>query len=459
MLFNSLEYLTLLALSTLLYWLARSQESRNAILLVGSLIFYASWSVPYLGLLLAVLFLNWFIALRLSPSRPYLLTTALVASLGVLAYYKYANFLLENLGAVLRVFGEGSPRTSVSVLLPLGISFYVFQIIAYTIDVYRGDIEPEEKFSVVVLFTLFFPQLIAGPICRASELIPQLKTKQTFRLADLVDGSFMLLAGFVLKSCFADGLAPYVDVIFRSPEGYSGLDNLLGTAAFGVQILCDFWGYSTMAVGSARLFGLRVPFNFNLPYDALSIRDFWKRWHITLSRWLKDYLFIPLGGSRTSSRPKLYRNLLITMLLGGLWHGANWTFVVWGAIHGGALMVNRAFGERRPRLELPKSLCWLLTMAAVFLGWVFFRAPSVDQAWRQLGLIVLPSRHWWRTALDLRFFELLALFVPAHRLIHRYSYERPISQEGSAAYCLVPALVVFSIVYFVRGSDFIYFQF
>jgi alginate O-acetyltransferase complex protein AlgI len=359
----------------------------------------------------------------------------------------------------------GITAPHLDIILPLGISFYVFELISYLADIYRGKAAHERNPLAFALFVLFFPHLIAGPICRPGQFLPQVNTRQPLRPGQFYNGMYLFLAGFALKCGIADGLAPYVDVIFKAPVKYSGFDNLMVTIGFGVQILCDFWGYSLMALGAALLFGYVLPANFNLPYAALSIRDFWRRWHITLSNWLRDYLYIALGGGRGPGW-KVQRNLALTMLLGGLWHGASWNFVIWGAMHGGALAVNRWFEATasfpmtlRRVLQWP-PVAWLLTMLVVFTGWVFFRAHAFDEAVTILGRIVTPAGGWGASKLAPVYFELLLLYLPLQWLVHRTTWGQEAAVPRPA--WQVPAVAVltaFALVYYVDGNQFIYFQF
>lgn len=466
MLFNSVEYAVLLAAALAAYWLSPKLWLRQGVVLAASCWFYMTWSAVFMLMLAALLAVNWAIGWRLSLTRRRAwLVLACALNLGLLAWFKYAKFLAENLLALAGVFHAGIESPQLSILLPLGISFYVFELISYQVDIYRGEIGHERNPVVFSLFVLFFPHLIAGPICRAGQFMPQLRAMQPFDAAKMYDGLYLFLAGFALKCGLADGVAPFVNVIFAAPAGYSGFDNLMATIGFGIQILCDFWGYSLMALGAALLFGYVLPHNFNAPYAALSIRDFWRRWHITLSNWLRDYLYIALGGSRSGAAWKIQRNLFLTMLLGGLWHGASWNFVIWGAIHGAALAVNRRFaGEGRTGMLRTvfawPPLAWFTTMTVVFAAWVFFRAPHFSDAVEMLRRIVTPATGWGDSRIAPVFFELLLLYLPLQWLVHRTTWNRSMAdapvrwQTGAVA-----LLAAFATVYYVDGNQFIYFQF
>jgi len=466
MLFNSWEYALLLLLSTCLYWLTTNLKFRRSILLAASVVFYCTWSVPFFFFFFAVMWVNWWAALKFeSTERQAYINLAVIASLAILFIFKYIDFTISNINELLPLLGMGT--THIPLLhweLPLGISFYIFQIIAYTIDVNRRQIKADKSFWDVTLFIVYFPQLIAGPICRATELIPQLNKLQIFQIEKFTNGLFIMLGGLVLKSAFADGLAPYVNAIFANYQDQSAIDLFWGMYGFGIQIFCDFCGYSLMAVGSAKLFGYDVPFNFDLPYFSTNIQAFWRRWHITLSSWLRDYLYIPLGGSR-GSEAMTYRNLFLTMLLGGIWHGANWTFVVWGSIHGFALCIHRFICETKAmsylrHLSMFKFFGWLLTMTVVYISWIFFRAPSSSVAFQYIARMLSFHSGWQSTNLDRFYFELIILFIPIHLLVHHFSFKKPISESRTPIFALSFAvLILISIVYYVDGQDFIYFQF
>jgi alginate O-acetyltransferase complex protein AlgI len=316
--------------------------------------------------------------------------------------------------------GLGSPLPLVQIVLPIGISFFTFQAISYVVDVYRGKTRAAPLIDVAIL-QAFFPHIVAGPIVRANELLPQLRAPRDPR--DVLAGPaiFLIVGGIVKKTVIADELARrIVDPVYSEPSAHSGAEVLLAFYGFAAQIYCDFSGYTDMAIGLALLLGYQLPQNFNRPYLALSLQDFWRRWHMTLSRWLRDYLYIPLGGNRRG-RGRTYRNIMITMLLGGLWHGASWTFGLWGGIHGAALSAERLARERFPGFRLPAWAAWLVTFHVVCVAWVFFRAPDLDTAFGVLGglglggpspLVTLPlvllvaasvalqtvPRDWWRDA-------------------------------------------------------------
>lgn len=465
MLFNSWNYIFLLLLTCSLYWMTTRLHWRRILLMAASVFFYCSWNAPYILLFFLVMAINWHASLAYEKTkRKYYVTFAVVSSLGILFLFKYTNFLISNINSLTKLFPTLGEINSLNLILPLGISFYTFQAIGYTVDVYREEIPAEKSYFSVCLFLLFFPHHIAGPICRATQLLDQLAVLKKFDTNLFIEGLFALLGGFVLKSCFADAIAPYVNVIFAKYETLQGSDLFLGMLGFGLQIFGDFWGYSLMAIGSAKLFGYVVPFNFDLPYFSLSIQDFWRRWHMSLSSWLRDYVYIPLGGSRGQSTFKTYRNLFLTMFLGGLWHGANWTFVVWGSIHGFTLSVHKAyattaFSKHFKKYFIYKLFAALLTLIVVFISWIFFRAPNVSIAFVYIARMC--QWHQWGTpSVDPLFFELCLLFLPIHIIIHHYTFKQSVTTLKTIPFIgLIALLTLLSLLYYVSGQDFIYFQF
>lgn len=395
MLFNSFVFSgLLLPLTLLVFWSMPSQRAKRGILILASLVFYSYWFPMYLVLLLGFVGVTWGCAIlveRTGTSWP--LYIAGLVLFGGLGFYKYAGFI----GQIVVDIGVASPGFKVEQLaLPLGISFIVFQAMGYVTDVYRGQIAAERRLSVVLLFKAFFPQLIAGPICRAHELMPQLIGRFTFRLDRFTSGLAIFFLGLLLKEFFADGLAPLVDQLYVARDAYSFDVAWAASIGFGGQIYADFWGYSTMAVGLARMFAIDIPVNFNLPYISTSLREFWRRWHITLSLWLRDYLYKPLGGSRDGPFKTLFA-LMVTMLLGGLWHGANYTFIVWGGIHGVALVLEHLINNRQPRhshqrrFSIGGILGWVYCLLLVFITWVFFRANDLSQALQIISAMFSPG--------------------------------------------------------------------
>ncbi|MBM4392149.1 MAG: MBOAT family protein [Deltaproteobacteria bacterium] len=367
MLFNSLAFVAFLGL---VYgaWRALPLGAGRYWLLAASCVFYGWWDWRFLGLLLATATLDWALALgmeRWPDRRKALVTVSVVSNLGTLAVFKYAGFFSRELAAAL---GLASPSLLLDIVLPVGISFYTFQAMAYTIDVYRGRVAPCRKLLDFLLFITFFPQLVAGPIERSSHLLPQLLQMRRPASREHSEAMWLITWGYVKKVVVADNLAPIVAAGFDK-DGPGGAAVLLAAYAFTWQIYCDFSGYSDIARGVARLFGVDLMENFARPFFAASPREVWHRWHVSLSQWLRDYLYLPLGGNR--SRPGF--NLMATMVLGGLWHGANYTYLAWGAWHGGAL----ALGRRLPRPKIPRWLLVVATFHLTCLGFVVFRAHSL----------------------------------------------------------------------------------
>jgi alginate O-acetyltransferase complex protein AlgI len=383
----ALFFLAVLPLS----WLLMPQVHRwRPFMIVASYVFYAGWDWRFLFLLAGATLWNQVLAVRIwhteSPGRrKALLVLALAGNLGVLGYFKYYDFFVESLDGVFSLVGLDAPLEVRTIVLPVGISFYTFMAISYVVDAYRRDFKPTslEKFAV---YLSFFPHLVAGPIVRPGELIPQLDTPRNPRRVDTSRAFYLIATGLFKKVVIANYLASsIVDEVFAAPGQHSSLEILIAVYAYAVQIYADFSGYTDMAIGIALLLGFSFPRNFDSPYAATSVQDFWRRWHMTLSRWLRDYVYIPLGGNRRGSI-LTYRNLMLTMLLGGLWHGAAWTFVVWGGLHGGALALDR-WRTRRPGHVPPEQSrrrVWaarIVTFHFVCFAWIFFRSESFGVAW------------------------------------------------------------------------------
>jgi len=404
MLFNSLEFPVFFLVVCLGYF-ALPAARRWMLLLAASYFFYMYWRADYAILLVISTVIDFEAAKRIHDSRSQRakriwLALSLSGNLGLLFFFKYYNFLAGSLNTVLGLAHRPELLPYSDFLLPVGISFYTFQTMSYTIDVYLGRMPPERHLGYFALYVSYFPQLVAGPIERADSLLPQLRTAHRFDYVNAVEGLKLIAWGLFKKVVVADRIAPVVDAVYSSPGGHSGPVCALATVLFGFQILCDFSGYSDIALGSARVMGIRLMQNFRQPYRAVSLKDFWQRWHISLSTWFRDYVYVPLGGNRCS-RAKMYRNLLLVFLVSGIWHGAAWTFVIWGALHGVLLVAEHALVPLRaaaarwsglarwPRIATALSL--LTTFLLVNLTWVFFRAASVSDA-----LTVLSSiPHGW----------------------------------------------------------------
>lgn len=355
---------------------------KSLVILTGSAVFYAWWRLDFLALVLAMALGSYWAALgahhaRSARTRRRWVATGVSANLLVLGYFKYTNFILENADTVWQAIGRGD-ITSPEIILPIGLSFLTFQCISYVIDVARGDAPPASNIWDFLAYSSLFPQLIAGPVLRYKDLAAQFEARQ-HSLALFLSGVRRFALGLGMKILIADSVAPLVDRHFALATP-TGAEAWLGAAAYSVQLFFDFAGYSAMAIGLGLMIGFRFMENFNAPYVARSVTEFWQRWHISLSTWLRDYLYIPLGGNRRGAL-RTYRNLLLTMVLGGLWHGANWTFVIWGMWHGGWMALERWLGSKGRRTVWPRGFAWAWTLGLVMLGWVMFRAPDVATAW------------------------------------------------------------------------------
>jgi len=381
--FNSLTFGLFLPVTLAGYWLLPARY-RVAVLLVASYVFYSWWDYRFLTLIVVSTLTDYLVGkhLPLSTSdrrRRLLLTTSVVVNIGLLGFFKYWGFFVESAGSFLARVGLEPNLALLQVILPVGISFYTFQTLSYTIDVYRGRLVPEQNLPLFALFVAFFPQLVAGPIERASRLLPQLrKLPRAISHIAWGEAATLIARGLFRKVVIADGVAPIVNQVFGAPERWNAATVIMGVVAFSLQIYGDFAGYTDIARGVAKLFGVDLMENFRAPYFAKGFSEFWRRWHISLSTWLRDYLYIPLGGNRGTS-VGTYRNLMITMLLGGFWHGAAWGFVLWGGLHGLYLALERAANARRPGTN-PIRLPAPVVFAIVSLTWIPFRAPTLAAA-------------------------------------------------------------------------------
>jgi alginate O-acetyltransferase complex protein AlgI len=474
MLFCSPQFFYFFTLVFVLYWASPWHRARVWLLLGASFFFYASWN-RWLAAIICVSTLMDYLVARgmdrwsLPGRRKFLLGVSLAGNLGLLVYFKYANFFLRSLEDALHAAGASASLPVLKVILPIGISFYTFEAINYTVDVYRRKIRAERSLPDFMLFILFFPHLVAGPIVRARDFLPQVKRPKHWDWPRMQLGAHYFLMGLFKKLALADRMALFADPVFATPEAYSTGATWLAMLAYAVQIYCDFSGYTDMALGAAHLLGYKLAQNFNLPYIAANPSEFWRRWHISLSTWLRDYLFIPLGGSR-GSRWRLCGNLLITMTIGGLWHGASWTFVVWGLLHGLLLVAHRAFrafAEARPVVDralrtMPGTLLRIaVTFLAVCLGWIFFRATTFSiglTMFRQLvpGHTGLPSPLTASSFWALMFVVVVCHVVALRGLWNRLALRLPEPVLGVAyATALTLALVLAP----GTGKAFIYFQF
>jgi len=467
-LFNSLTFLVFFVAVFLLHALIPGWIGRKRLLLAASYVFYAAWNPPYVLILAFSTTMDWWLARRIGQCedegrRRTLLVLSLAGNLSLLGFFKYGGFLLENFQHLAAAAGVQYSPPAWDIVLPVGISFYTFASLSYTIDVYRRQIRSDCSLSDYALFVSFFPHLVAGPIVRASFLLPQIEQPRSATAQQVAWGLCLLATGLFQKAVLADEvLAPVVDTVYGNSGAFAAPDIVAAILAFSGQIYYDFAGYSLAAIGLALCFGFEFPDNFRHPYAARGFSDFWRRWHISLSTWLRDYLYIPLGGNRRGEN-RATVNLMLTMLIGGLWHGASWMFVLWGGLHGTYLAAERAWRRRFPVAEAaPAVALSLLTFALVSLTWIPFRAADPAAAWSVLsGLWRLDAT----VALDptLRTLGLVAMAgtVLWHFLLRDSSFEarfgawRPVTQAAALAICLIG-------IFLVSGGDshaFIYFQF
>jgi len=404
MVFNSYTFIVFFVIVLILHNLPFPWKVKKINLLLASYLFYAAWNPPFILLLWLSTVVDYFVGRSLYRQenlhkRRLLLVVSLIGNIGMLCYFKYGGFILDNFVTLVNAAGLSFHPAKPNIILPAGISFYTFTTLCYTIDMYKKKSKPVGSLLDFSLFVTFFPHLVAGPIVRPPQLVPQFESPRTATTTQLMQGLLLLSLGLFMKVVLADSmLSASADAVFAAKNNLPALDAWMGVLAFSGQIFFDFAGYSTCAVGVALSLGFVLPQNFIYPYAAIGFSDFWRRWHITLSAWLRDYLYIPLGGNR-KGRVRTYFNLMATMLLGGLWHGANWTFVVWGGLHGLYLWVEKFFGDLKQRRPVqPKAvaasvvpmrptgfLYALFTFFLVLVTWVFFRAGDFPQAWRLLG--------------------------------------------------------------------------
>ena len=475
MLFPTATFAVFFLIALPLSWaLMPRQPVWRVFTIAASYVFYGWWEWRYVFLLAGSTLVNQAFAVAIQRTttpgrRKALLWLAVLANLGTLAYLKYAGFFLSSAQNVLSTLGLESAFPIVATALPVGVSFYTFMALSYVIDIYRGTLAPT-SLSKFAVFLSFYPHLVAGPIVRGSELIPQLESPRDPRRVAATRAFFLIATGLFMKVVIANSLATdIVDPVFAAPGQYASFDVLVGVYGYSVQIFADFLGYTNIAIGIALLLGFQFPRNFDAPYTALSVRDFWRRWHMTLSRWLRDYLYIPLGGNH-GSRAETYRNLMLVMLIGGLWHGASWTFVVWGGMHGLALVAEHWLADRRRDRGLPEPpdtprrrfLLRLATFNFVTFLWIFFRADSFGSA----GDVIARLFTGWAAPVEAVSFTVLAAiaigigcqYVPRHvwDTIMGWYAKRSLAVQALA---LAAALLGINVLGPEGVAPFIYFQF
>lgn len=478
MLFNSFNFAIFLPIVFVLYWLIGKERLKlqNILLLCASYFFYACWDWRFLFLLIFSTLLDYFTGLKMFDSqnqrmKKFWFWLSITVNLGFLGIFKYYNFFAESFGQAVANFGFQINPWTLKVILPVGISFYTFHGLSYVIDIYKSRIKAERNFIDYSLFVSFFPLLVAGPIERATHLLPQIKTTRSFDYSKAIDGLRQILWGLFKKIAIADQCAFYANDIFNHSGNYAGSTLLLGAVLFAFQIYGDFSGYSDIALGTARLFGIELLRNFSYPYFSRDIAEFWRRWHISLSSWFRDYLYIPLGGSKGGNWIKV-RNTFVIFLLSGFWHGANWTFIIWGLLNALYIMPAIVFNTNRSNLgtvaegkALPsfKDFCaMLLTFGLTVLAWIFFRATSVQHAFEFISSIVSTSLFTMPAVLPLQLFLLLLLFIliewngrTQQYAIANFAFKWPKPIRWGLYYTIILA------IFFYAGAEqqFIYFQF
>ena len=469
MLFNSTSFFMFLAVTLIVCALLRKFSVRLEIwfLIIASAYFYGQWNWTYLILIYITICTDYVIGLKCYQSNQpqKFLNISLLVNLGILGFFKYINFLFDSANTVVNELGYDYQLAAIDILLPVGISFYTFQSLSYTIDIHRSALKPRKKFSDYALFVSFFPQLVAGPIVRASEFFEQLDKKRAFTFAMAQKGVFLICLGLVKKVVFSDNLSQVVDPVFESPQDFDGFQTMLAVYAFAFQIYFDFSGYTDIAIGVALLLGFEFPKNFNHPYVALSIQDFWRRWHMTLSRWLRDYLYISLGGNR-KGRWKTQRNLFLTMFLGGLWHGASWNFAIWGVLHGLYLAIERqiqkaTFLHWNLENKLVRLFKWFIIFNLVCFAWIFFRAQDFDQSAIIIhNIFTMKGGLSLGTLLQPTVFMLVG-FMLLHKITHRINFaDRCLTMSNTEYVAWQTTFLILLLFFAVREAEtFMYFQF
>ncbi|MCF8255860.1 MAG: MBOAT family protein [Bacteroidia bacterium] len=483
MLFNSIDFAIFLPIVFILYWFGtnRNLKLQNFLIVAASYLFYGWWDWRFLSLILFSTIVDYSVGLGLlkqvnQTKRKILLWTSILVNLGFLGFFKYYNFFLDNFITAFSFFGTEIQANTLNIILPVGISFYTFQTLSYSIDVYKRKLEPTKDFIAFSAFVSFFPQLVAGPIERATHLLPQFYKKRTFDYSKAVDGMRQILWGLFKKIVIADNCAEYANLIFNNSADYSGSTLVLGALFFTFQIYGDFSGYSDIAIGTSRLFGFDLMRNFNFPYFSRDIAEFWRRWHISLSTWFRDYLYIPLGGSRGGTWMKV-RNTFIIFIVSGFWHGANWTFVVWGALNAIYFLPLLLTNNNRNNLEtiaqgkfipsIKEFSFMLLTFGLTVFAWIFFRANNIGHALSFISEILSPSLFsipkFAGMARALTTIILVAIFVLVEWKGREGQYA--IAQIGKNWYRPIRwsfySIIIFLIGMFMPSveSPFIYFQF
>jgi len=476
MLFNSLEFLVFFPVVTLVYFLL-PYRYRWLHLLLASCFFYASFIPAYLGILFLTIVIDYYAGIWISRSsgqkRKWFLASSIIANVGVLAIFKYYNFGIQNVNALLALFANDSRIPLWEIILPVGLSFHTFQAMSYTIEVYRGHQKAERHFGIYALYVMFYPQLVAGPIERPQNILHQFYERHHFDSSLFVSGIRLMLWGLFKKVVVADRLSIYANAVFEKPEEYHWLNLTIASMAFGIQIYGDFSGYSDMAIGAARTMGYRLMVNFNRPYQALNIHEFWSRWHISLSTWFRDYLYIPLGGNRLGYYVQL-RNAVIVFLVSGLWHGAAWTFVIWGALHALYIIIFNLYKKYLP--SIPENFSfrfasWLINFCAVILAWIFFRAETGADAMLMIkNIFTMNDVHTFRAIVSVNQFSefgpssaLISFLMCIFMFVTEFRMDAMLSafdRRGIADTLFISSILLLVLLFGLFNSNsFIYFQF
>jgi len=490
MLFNSIEFVLFFVIVLAIITIYKNRNFQHIFLLIASCFFLYFCYNYLIGLLIFSIILDFYVGKMIwqtssKQKKKILLIISLVGNLGLLGFFKYADFAIMQFNIMGNYFDLTNDIPLLDLILPIGISFYTFQTITYTVDIYRGKLVPSKSLKEFALFVSFFPQLVAGPIVRASEFLPQLREKLekidgvsklkqiTIHSKNLKLGITLMAFGFLKKMFFADNIAPLVNNVFSDPIGLDSMSIMLGTLAFGIQIYGDFSGYTDIAIGAALILGFKLPINFNKPYFAISPSDFWRRWHISLSSWLRDYLYIPLGGNK-KSKSRTYVNLAVVMILGGLWHGASWNFIIWGMLHGTYLAIHKLISDRFPSLKnnfffkskIGRLISILIMQYFVFLAWIPFRANNLEDIiyaiqkyvlfdFQTNGVISLILQNKLSVVL-------IILFIILHVISYKkYNIVDQISKFQLRHWVIIMMMILGAVVFFYNGNpeDFIYFRF
>ncbi|HED66473.1 MAG TPA: MBOAT family protein [Planctomycetes bacterium] len=466
MLFSELRFLPFFLIVFSVHWALRSNRSRKVWLLLASYFFYGCWDWRFLSLILFSTAVDYVVGVQLSrpeTRKKFWLGVSLTANLGLLGFFKYFGFFVDSAVELLQRVGFQAHEPTLSIILPVGISFYTFQTLSYSIDVYMGRLEAVHDPLDLAFFVAFFPQLVAGPIVRAVDFLPQVAEKRYFSRVDVRGALLLFLVGYIKKACISDNLAPYVDAYFATPEAYTAFASWTATLFYSVQLYCDFSGYSDMAIACAALLGYRLILNFHFPYFSRSIAEFWRRWHISLSAWIRDYLYIALGGNR-GGRLRMYRNLVIALVLCGFWHGAAWRFIFFGAIQAAALIARIEWNTRVPEDSFAKrvvdSIAMPLTFVFFIASLIVFRTGGWDHTWTALRSFLLfespGSKDFGTTVL-----WLFPIFVGLHWLSYRRVFAGFWRRLPDSAFALAIGAAFAMVQPFVaiHAEPFIYFQF